>query len=265
MKNTMIQGLALNNSVRFMSLNSLELAKYLQAINESNEFATSELSKVVSLSAMMGMMLKGDSKLSINVQTNQEIGKIISTADAHGNVKAMVSNPRPEVATLGNGNVTVVKDLKMKEPFVGSTEIINSKIEDTIMNYFAASEQLLTFVNTDIAWDAGEIKKSEFLIIQVLPEANKAVVEQLFQTLESKLPEFEKVEGEQLLQLIFDQDYKILQASNIQFVCDCGYERFLTSLKMLPVADIIDLKQDKTVEIACQFCHKVYNIETDQL
>ena len=187
--NRVISGLALNNEVRFYLTDSTNLIKEVAEKNNTLPIATIALGKAISITGLMGLMLKGDQELTTMIEGDGPLGKIISIANAVGETRAIVTNPQAEAEFDGIsvkdavgeiGNIKVIKDLKMKEPFVSETSIISGDVGPDFTYYFSYSEQTPTAISSSVIFNEQlEVEKGGALIVQLLPNASDAVASQL--------------------------------------------------------------------------------------
>ncbi|WOO87230.1 Hsp33 family molecular chaperone HslO [Mollicutes bacterium LVI A0039] len=274
------QGLGFDGQVRFFITDSKQLVQELNEINQTSPVAIAALGRSVTLTALMGLMLKGDEKLSTTIAGDGPVGKIIAVANGLGHVKATIANPRVDLplkesgkldvsTAVGNGYMQVVKDQGLKDPFVGQTELVSGEIAEDYAYYFMKSEQIPTAITCGVLVDVDySIKQAGALIVQLLPDATEEVIstlEHVFTNLKPMTTLLDSFDLEQILDAVFDGNFEVLQESEIKMVCDCSYEKFEDGIKMLAPADIIEIKKDEFAEVVCNFCHKQYNVETKNL
>lgn len=274
------QGLGFGSQVRFFITNSKELVEELNQINKTSPVAIAALGRSVTITALMGLMLKGDEKLSTTINGDGPVGKIICVANGKGEVKATIANPHVDIplkengkldvsGAVGNGYLQVVKDQGLKDPFVGQTELMSGEVAEDYAYYYMKSEQIPTAISAGVLVDVDySIKSAGALIVQLLPEATEEVISQLehvFTTLKPMTTLLQEHELESILDAVFDGDFEVLEEQDIKMVCDCSYEKFEDGIKMLAPSDIIEIKQEAYAEVVCNFCHKEYQIDTSKL
>lgn len=274
------QGLGFNGQVRFFITDSKQLVQELNEINQASPVAIAALGRSVTITSLMGLMLKGEDKLSTTVAGDGPVGKIISVANAKGEVKATIANPHVDIplkengkldvsGAVGQGYMQVVKDQGLKEPFVGQTELISGEIAEDYAYYFMKSEQLPTAISAGVLVDVDHsIKAAGALIVQLLPDASEEVIQRLeyvFTELKPMTTLLQTYDLEQILDAVFDGKFEVLHETDVKMTCDCSYEKFEDGIKMLAPADIIEVKKDQYADVVCNFCHKQYRIETKNL
>jgi molecular chaperone Hsp33 len=283
MNDYLVKALAFDDQVRIYCVRSTNTVNAIGTRLNYYPSALAAVGRVVSVSLMMGAMLKNDETVTVKVEGNGPIGKIVVDADAKGHVRAYCDNPHVHFeyadmaklnvrATVGDtGFINVIKDLKMREPFIGSTPIINGELAEDFAYYFNISEQdpsavsLGVLVNTDnSALAAGGF------IIQLLPFASESIVNQLEETI-SKIPTMSSMLNngescEDIITRITGGNHKILETMPVEFRCNCSRERFergLLSLGSIEIKAIID--EDQKADTVCHFCGNTYHFDKEEL
>lgn len=274
------QGLGFNGQVRFLITDSKQLVEELNQINKTSPVAAAALGRSVTITSLMGLMLKGTDKLSTTIAGDGPVGKIIAVANGKGEVKATISNPHVDIplkengkldvsGAVGNGYLQVVKDQGLKDPFVGQTELVSGEIAEDYAYYFMKSEQVPTAISAGVLVDVDySIKAAGALIVQLLPDASEEVIQRLeyvFTELKPMTTLLQTYTLDEILDAVFDGRYEVLKETDVKMVCDCSYEKFEDGIRMLSPADIIEVKQEEYAEVICNFCHKQYHIETKNL
>ncbi|MFV0247207.1 MAG: Hsp33 family molecular chaperone HslO [Mycoplasmatales bacterium] len=271
----MIQGLAYNDQVRFFLFDSTNVVEEINQLIKPEPVAIDVLGRSMSITAIMAHMLKGDEKLSTTLDCSGPLNCVHCFANSKGYVKAGINNAYDNLEGLnikqaiGNGSLRVIKNLKMKEPFVGEVELIQSDVVNDYAYYFVKSEQVPTAICCNVLInDDHSIKKSGALLIQLLPEADEEIITKL----EEVVKNFDSIAQllldntkEEILMKIFDDKYTILKEYDVQYKCDCSKENFINGLQMLGNDDLISIKKEKTIEVVCEYCKKTYNINTGEI
>ncbi len=280
MSNRVLSGLGFNKQVRFYIVDSTKLIRTVAKKNDASPLGALALGKSVSITGLMGLMLKGEEEITSIIEGDGPLGKIISIANAKGETRATVTNPYVGLAkeeqnlTLANavgeiGNIKVIKNLKLKEPFVSETSIITGDISPDFTYYFSYSEQTPTAISSSIIFDEElKVQSGGALIVQLLPNASNQIAKKL----EEKVRELPSIAGllkemklEQVLDVLFADDYLVLAENNLTYHCECSEERFINSLKLLPTSEIIVIKKEQVTECVCNFCKEKYIIDTNKL
>lgn len=279
-KDTCIKALALNETVRVYLLKNTDTVN--TAIKKHNLWpsSTSVLGKALSMGQMMGHMLKGDEALTIKIAGNGYLGKVIVDANAKGEVRGYVDNPNVnfvnnsgglnDLYAIGNeGLIEVIKDLKMKDLFTSSIELTGNLASD-FTYYFYESEQTPSLVSLGIL--VGEDNKciiSGGIIIQVLPNATDKEITTIEEkaSLLSNFSELLQIASlEDILHILFNDDYQILDEVNVSFKCSCSKESFSRSLLTLgskTLKEILD--EDHHIETRCYYCNDKYDFNEEEI
>lgn len=226
----------------------------------------------------MGAMCKNDTdKLTIRIQCQGPIQGLLVTSDSKGNVKGYVSEtdvmlPARDVAkAVDLGVMSVIKDIGLKEPYVGQTHLVSSEIAEDLTYYFVTSEQIPSSVALGVLLDDNAaVSMAGGFIIQLMPFAEESVIS----FLENRIKEFsftamlEKgLSVEDIIKNIFDgYDVSITDTLPMAYMCDCSKERVekaVISLGRKELADMIE--EGKPVEVVCDFCRTKYTFSTDEL
>lgn len=244
--------------------------------------ALAAIGRVMSTTLMMGAMLKLEETVTVKVEGNGPIGLILAEADAHGNVRTYCSNPHCHFeygelnklnvkATVGDsGFINVIKDLKLKEPFIGMTPIISGELAEDFAYYFNVSEQVPSVVSLGVLVDTdGRCLTSGGFIIQLLPNTPDEIIDEI----ENKMKSFptmsdlltSDLNGEDIIKMI-SKDARILETMDVNFKCKCSKERFENGLITLGKKELTEiLEVDKTAHTVCHFCGNEYDFTEDDL
>lgn len=281
MKNKVLTGLGFNDEVRFFIIDSRELVNELADINQTTPVCSAAIGRSATITAIMGLMLKDQQNVTTILDGQGPAGQIITIADATGKVRATMNNPHVDIPLKANGKLDVsgavgtngmlkvIKDLKMKEPFVGSSPIISGEVAEDYTYYFSVSEQLPTAISAGVLVDVDHsIKSAGALIIQLLPNTSEATIDKLenvFKSLKPMTTMLLEMNLEEILNTTFADDYRILSEQNVYYECTCNEDKFLEGLRLLAKDEITDLKTEEEIECVCNFCHTKYQIKTNQI
>lgn len=281
MKDVLCKYLALNNEVRVYTITSKNLInKYLENV-DSTPVATAAIGRLMTGTLLMGATLKGDEKVYVSIDCDGPIKGLKAEADALGNVRGFVINPlcnstlkengHLDVSSaLGLGILTVRKQLNMKEPFVGSCELVSGEIAEDLSYYYGVSEQTPTIIGLGVLVDVDyKVKLAGGFMIQVLPNAS----EETYVYLENLLTKIKSVTG--LVENAKDgiyfinelvDDFTFLEEYSVNYKCVCSKnysKKFIKNLKIEELDEIIN--EDEKLEITCNFCQKKYHFDKDDL
>lgn len=277
-----VRATAAQGTVRAFACTSKELVEEGVKIHSCTMTAAAALGRTLTVGAMMGtMMLQNETdKLTLQINSRGPIGGIIVVADHHGNVKGEVYNPNIEVYTkndgkkldvgkaVGKGVLNVIKDLGMKEPYVGQIPLVSGEIAEDFTNYFATSEQIPSAVALGVLVNPdGSIESAGGLIVQLMPGAEDEIISHLEKFFGSGFSISHELESgktpEDILQdALGEFDLQIFEKPEIKYNCDCNRERFEKGLISLGKQEINDIiAEDGKAEIVCQFCRKKYEFD----
>jgi molecular chaperone Hsp33 len=234
---------------------------------------------------MMGIMLKSE-KDTMTVQINGKgpAGSIVVIADNTGDVRGYITNPNVELMQRKDGKLdvgsavgvdgvlTVIKDMGMKEPYVGQIPIISGEIGDDISSYFATSEQIPTAVGVGVLVEVDEhVSAAGGFIIQLMPEADETQIKKL----EERLGKVKSVtdmissglDAEGMIKdILGDIEYKLYEDKQIAYRCNCNKERLERALISIGREELEDLiKEQGNAELVCHFCNSRYHFDKEEL
>lgn len=281
MSDYLVRGIAFNDQVRIFACRTEDTLNHIGKKLNYFPSALDAVGRVLNVGVMMGSMLKLEETVTIKVDGNGPIGKIIVDADAHGHVRAYADNPRCHFeyndlrlnakATVGTeGFINVIKDLKLKDPFIGSTPIVSGEIGEDFAYYFTVSEQVPTAVSVGVLVNTdNEAVVSGGFIIQLLPNTTEEVISALEKKL-SILPSMTELLSsgytlEDICKNLAD-DFKLLAKQDVEFRCNCSKEKFERGLISLGKQEIEDiLSTDGQADTVCHFCNEHYFFSKEDL
>lgn len=284
MSDYIVRATAANAQIRAFAATTRDLVEVARKSHDTSPVATAALGRLLTGGAMMGVMMKGDKDvLTLQIKCSGPIGGLTVTADSRGNVKGYVNQPQvilPANAqgkldvggALGLGVLSMIKDLGLKEPYVGQTELKTGEIGDDLTYYFASSEQVPSAVGLGVLMEKDNtVRQAGGFIIQLMPFAEEEVIAQL----EKKLAEVTSVtelldQGytpEMLLEkLLGNMGLEINEKIETGFSCNCDKVRVgkvLISLGEKELQSMIDEGQD--IELNCHFCNTNYKFTVEEL
>lgn len=284
MSDHIIRGMAANNQVRFFAGTTKDIVEEARRIHNTSPVATAALGRLLTAGALMGAQCKNESDvLTLQIQCSGPIGGITVTADAHSRVKGYVNNPevilhanekgKLDVAkALDLGVLSVIKDIGLKEPYVGQTQLVSGEIAEDLTYYFATSEQIPTSVALGVLMERDNtVKQAGGFIIQLMPFAT----EELIDTLEKRLGDFSSITAEldkgkeplDIIKDIFDgYDVVVTDELPTSWYCNCSKERYYNAVLSLGKKEIANLLEEgEPIEVNCQFCNSHYTFSTEEL
>lgn len=285
MKDYIIRALDKEKSIRvFIALTS-NMVESARKIHNTTPVATAALGRTITAAGIMGIMTKGAKyKTSIQIKGNGPLKTILAVADSQGQVKGYVGNPYVELPLKKNGKldvgnavgkdgrVIIIKDLGLKEPYIGQSKLVSGEIAEDLSYYFASSEQQPSAVALGVLVDVDlTVRASGGYIVQVLPN----ISEELLNKLEERLSNVEPVSRlidkgytpEDILDKVFgDFGMEIKEKNEISLTCDCSRERLEGALISIGEEELKSIiAEDGKAEVSCHFCNTSYTFNTDEL
>ena len=279
-----VRATAANSQIRAFAATTRELVEYARAAHNTSPVATAALGRLLTAGSMMGIMMKGDKDLlTLQIHASGPLNGMTVTADAKGNVKGYVGNPNVVIhanekgkldvaGAVGIGFMNVIKDMGLKEPYLGQTELRTSEIAEDLTYYFATSEQVPSSVGLGVLMDKDNtVKQAGGFILQLMPFTEEEVINRLEENLKrvtsvtGMLEEGKTPEG--ILETLLEGfDIEINDKVPTQFHCNCSKERVekaLISIGRKEIQEMID--EGKEIEMNCHFCNKNYKFSVEDL
>ena len=278
MSDYIIRGMAANNQVRFFACDSTDTVEKARITHNTSPVVTNALGRLLTGGVLMGAMCKNDTDtLTIRIQCQGPLKGMLVSADSRGNVKGYVSEaqvmlPAKDVAKATDlGVMSVIKDIGLKEPYVGQTHLVSGEIAEDLTYYFVTSEQIPSSVALGVLQNNDTtVSKAGGFIIQLMPFAD----EQVISDLEERLKSFsftsllEKGETlENIIAKLFEgYDTVITDSLPCGYMCDCSKERVEQAVISLGKKEIASMIEDnEPIEVVCDFCHTKYSFSTEEL
>ncbi len=293
-----ITGIDHSGSFRVYLTISTDLVEEARQIHDTTPLASAGLGRVLTGAGLMGLLLKNDSdKLTVLFKGDGPAKQILATATANGDVKGYIANPDVDLpltkegkldvgGSLGIGELTVIKDLGLREPYVGTIALVDGEIADDLTAYYFISEQQSSAISLGVKVDVDyTIAAAGGMIIQMLPNAAEESIDALEAMLEKLPPITTLVEeavsenhgksDEGVLQAMMDrifaqmpEEYQVetLEFKEMRWHCDCSEERLEKVLMTIGEKDLTDIiEEDGQAELVCQFCCKKYHFDKEHL
>ncbi len=279
-----VRCISVDGTIIATAINSTDIVNRAQDIHKTSAVCSAALGRLMTAASLMGCALKGkDDSVTLRLNGGGPIGSVIAVSDSEGNVRGYVSQSVVEIplnkkgkldvagAVGKDGFLTVIKDLGMKEPYVGQTPIISGEIAEDITAYYSTSEQTPTvcalgvLVNPDLT-----IRAAGGLLIQLLPTAlddTIDLVEKCIETLEpiSTLIDRGMTPEEICRHALHLFDIEILDSSEPEYKCYCSKERVENALISTGIEELTDMMKDEKTEVSCQFCDTNYVFTPDDI
>ena len=278
MKDNLVRGMSLDGFVKAVAIRSTEMVRRAAGIHGTTPNATAALGRALTACSMMGNSQKVEGgSMTLQIRGGGPIGNITCVSDAEGNVRGCVTEPRVPLAekypgkldvgaTVGtDGTLTVIRDLQMKEPYIGTTKLVSGEIGDDVTAYFAHSEQTPTACGLGVLVDRDQsVRVAGGYLLQLLPGAPDEVID----TLEKGIQKAGAVTAmldagvtpEDILgQVCGELGVTFLETAEVGYKCYCSRERVTRALISLGREELTEIWQEgKTFPVECQFCDKTY-------
>lgn len=284
MTDYIIRATAAEGQIRVFAATTRDLVEYARSAHNTSPVATAALGRLLTAGAMMGIMMKGEKDLlTLKIEGDGPIGGLTVTADSKGNVKGYAFHPEVMLppnakgkldvgGALGIGVLSVIKDIGLKDPYVGQTILVTSEIAEDLTYYFATSEQTPSSVALGVLMERDNtVKQAGGFILQMMPGASEEVIS----ALEKRLGEITSITAlldagntpEMILEHILgDFGLEILDKLPTAFSCNCSEERIEKALISVGKQELQSMIEDgKTIEVNCHFCNKHYPVTVERL
>lgn len=279
-----VKAMAADAQIRAFACSTRQIAETARKAHNTSPVVTAALGRLLAAGTMMGSMLKGEKDLlTLRIKSDGDIRGLTVTADSHGNVKGYADVPDVIIGAnaqgklnvsgaVGSGTLQVIRDMGLKEPYIGQTELQTGEIAEDLTYYFAISEQTPSSVGLGVLMEKNNtVKQAGGFIVQLMPFASEEVIGRLEKNLASVTSVTALLdEGrtpEELLGILLDGlDMEITGIVPVRFHCGCDKERVekaLISIGRKDIQEMIDEGRD--IEMNCQFCNQNYSFSVDEL
>ena len=281
----LVRAMTRDGFVKAVAVESRDIVERARQIHKTLPTATAALGRLLTAASMMGNMHKIENgSLTLQIKGGGPLGTVLAVSDALGNVRGYVQNPQISLlekyrgkldvgAAVGrDGMLTVIRDLQMKEPYIGSVPLVSGEIAEDITEYFAQSEQTPTACALGVLVDTDQsVRAAGGYLLQLLPGAPDAVID----TLEAGIQKAGAVTAlldqgmgaQALLETVMaGMDLEILETTPVAYRCYCSRERVestLISLGRKELGEIVD--EGKPIDISCQFCDTIYTFTPQEI
>ena len=284
-KKNMLRAISENGGVVFCGLDSTDMVRRMEQLHKTSAVCSAALGRLITAASMMGIMLKSEKDtVTLRVKGDGPAGLLLAVSNGTGSVKGYMENPRVDLPSRPDGKLdvggavghagtlSVVRDLGLKEPYVGMVPLVSGEIAEDVTSYYAVSEQIPTvcalgvLVNPDLT-----IRCAGGFLLQLLPGANEEEISRLEKNI-SAMPSvtqmMEKGEGpRQMMELAMAGfEPQVLDEYRVDYHCDCSQERTERAILSLGKKELEELcKEEPTAEVVCQFCNKKYQVDLAEL
>lgn len=280
----LVRGISDDGCVVVVAADTTDICETARQYHNTSKVCTALLGRALTAASFMGVMLKGaDSSVTLRFNGSGAAGSVIAVSDFNGNVRGYVMNPDVELplnekgkldvgGALGkDGTLTVVKDIGMKEPFVGQIPLVSGEIAEDVTSYYATSEQIPSvcglgvLVNPDLT-----VAVSGGFLIQLLPTADDTIIDKVEKGLDgiksvtSMLAD--GLTAEEICRKVLPEfNIEILDTSECEYKCTCSRERVEQALISVGKEELADMAKDEITEVKCHFCPAVYRFTSEEI
>lgn len=267
-----------DGTLTVMAADTTDIVERAREIHKSTPVTTAALGRLLTAASFMGAVLKGkDDSVTIRINGDGPAGSVIAAADSQGNVRGYVSDPGVDLpknangkldvsgAVGKNGSLTVMKDLGLKEPYIGQVPIVSGEIAEDITNYYAVSEQIPTVcaLGVLVSKEDKSVITAGGFIIQLLPTAQDDTIDRVEKCLENIEPVTTMLAKgmlpEQICRSVLDGfPLQLLDEMHPSYVCTCSRERVEKALISTGIEELEDMAKDEVTRVNCHFCDKIY-------
>ena len=284
MSDYLVRGMTMDGLVKVVAIRSTEMVRHGAKLQKTTPNATAAFSRALTAASMMGNMQKvEDGSMTLQIKGDGPIGGMVCVSDSVGNVRGYVYNPDVPLvekhpgkldvgATVGAGTLTVIRDLQMKEPYVGSIELISGEIGDDVTAYFVQSEQIPTACALGVLVDRDQsVKVAGGYLIQLLPGATEetiTAVENGIQRAGAVTAMLEQgMTPEDILgQVLGDLGVVFMETTEVSYKCYCSRERVTAALISLGKKELSEIAEEgKSFPVECQFCDEIYTFTPEDI
>lgn len=284
MSDYIVRATAADSQIRAFAATTRDLVEEARAAHNTSPVATAALGRLLSAGAMMGTMMKGEQDLlTLQIKAGGPLGGMTVTADSQARVKGYVNNPavmlppnskgKLDVAgAVGVGILNVIKDMGLKEPYVGQTVLQTSEIAEDLTYYFATSEQVPSSVGLGVLMEHDNtVKQAGGFIIQLMPFTDEKIISALEEKLSAVTSVTSMLDAgmtpEQILEeLLGEFGLEITDRIPTKYYCNCSKERVAKALISVGKKDLKEMIEDgKTIEVNCHFCNTNYGFTVEEL
>ena len=285
MSDRIVRAISSDGFVKAAAVCSRDLTERARQIHQTLPVGTAALGRTLAAASMMGNALKGQgASLTLQIKGGGPLGTVLAVSDPEGNVRGYVTNPGVDIplradgkldvgSAVGHeGTLTVIKDLQMKEPYVGTIDLLGGEIAEDVAAYFVESEQIPTACGLGVLVDRDQsVRAAGGYLIQLLPGADEDTIVKVeggimaagsVSAILDKDPDPENL----LRTVMSDFDIRILESSEVSYQCYCSRERVERALISLGREELESiLREQNSCQLTCQFCDAVYEFSAEDL
>jgi len=282
MPDYVVKATAGNGQIRVFAATTRGIVETAHTLHQTSPVVTQALGRLLTAGSLMGSMMKNaDEVMTLKIAGDGPLSGLLVTADAKGDVKGYPyisdladssTSPMSVSAAIGKGAINIMKDIGLKEPYVGYAPLVSGEIAEDLTYYYAQSEQIPTSISLGVLLNEdGSVKQAGGFIIQLMPDTDDETIDALELAL-ANTPSMTKLldagkSPEAIIEALFKNiGLKISQTQEIRFFCDCSRDRVMKALSAIGKADLLDIIADQEdVEVNCDFCREKYHFSAADL
>ena len=284
MSDYLVRGMSMDGMVKVVAIRSTELVRRGAEIHKTTPNATAAFGRALTAASMMGNMQKVENgSMTFQIKSDGPMGGLVCVSDPIGNVRGYVYEPNVPLvekhpgkldvgAIVGHGTLTIIRDLQMKEPYVGSIELVSGEIADDVTAYFAQSEQTPTACALGVLVDKDQsVKVAGGYLIQLLPGATEETIQKVEEGIRragavTKMLEEGLSPEDMLGQVCGELGVVFMETTEVSYKCSCSRERVTAALISLGREELSQIAdENKPFPVECQFCDTVYTFSPEDV
>lgn len=279
-----VRCISVDGTLTVTAIDSTDIVEEMRKIHQTSPVTSAALGRLMTAASMMGAALKNeDCSVTLRIKGGGPAGTVMAVSDWQGNVRGYVQDPTVELplnkkgkldvsgAVGTDGELTVIKDIGMKEPYIGQVPIASGEIAEDITSYFFTSEQIPTVCALGVLVDRDRsIKAAGGFLIQLLPTALDDTITAVERCIKDIEPVTTMLSGgmspEEICRHVLGEfELDVLDESAPEYRCSCSRQRVENALIGTGIVSLEEMAQDENTEVCCQFCNKKYNFSSDDI
>ena len=284
MSDYVIRGMAADGMIRAFAAETRDLTEEARRRHNTSPVMTAALGRVLTAAAILGSQCKGaDDRITLKIKGDGPAGAVYAVADSRGNVKGFAQEPQVLLhakangkldvgGAIGKGELTIIRDLGLKEPYIGTCELVSGEIAEDLTYYYALSEQTPTSVSLGVLMNRNNtVAQAGGYMLQLMPGTSDELAAALEEKIKAAPPVTswldQGMSAEDILhRLLDDQGFTVLEKTPVRFACDCSREKMEGVLTGLGRHELLDLMLSRdTVEVHCDYCNTSYRFTRPEL
>lgn len=279
-----IRAIAADGFIKMAVIEARDTVQRAREIHNCSPTAAAALGRTLCAASLMGNAMKAEKgSLTVRIQGGGPVGIVLAVSDHEGNVRGCIDDPTVDLPLKGDGHLdvgtavgregmlTVIRDLGMREPYVGSTELVTGEIAEDFTAYLLESEQVPSACGLGVLVDRDtSIKAAGGFIVQLMPGADENLINVLEENI-FMMDQLTTILDEDGVEELFTQvlkgiDYQILEQSPVEYRCTCGKERLSEAMACIDRGELLDMiREEKDIEVCCDFCGTRHVFSTEDL